>query len=116
MSLKPAYTYHALVIDCFDGDTITAIVDIGFSITITEKFRLYGINTPELMKGNNREAGKSAKDFLHGLIYGKEVVIKTYKTKEKYGRFLAEIEIDGVNVNKTMIDSGHAAPYMVDNA
>ena len=34
------YEYKANVISVYDGDTITAEVDLGFKINFTEKFRL----------------------------------------------------------------------------
>ena len=42
------YQYKAKVIDVYDGDTITAMVDLGFYHFQQMKFRLYGIDTPEI--------------------------------------------------------------------
>ena len=70
------YVYKALVKEVYDGDTITAIVDLGFRNQTTIKFRLTGINTPELSKAT-REEGLKSRDRLRELILGKEVIIKT---------------------------------------
>ena len=107
------YHYLAVVTRIVDGDTIVADISLGLHTWIHgERLRLARINTPEL-HGDNRLAGIAARDFLGGMVLGKEVYIKTIKdTKERYGRYLAEIiiEHDGstVNVNDALILAGHA--------
>ena len=41
------YNYQSKLIRVIDGDTIDAMVDLGFDIWIKVRIRLYGINTPE---------------------------------------------------------------------
>ena len=48
------YTYRAKIIGVYDGDTITALVELGFNVTIELKLRLYGIDTPEV-RGKRQE-------------------------------------------------------------
>jgi micrococcal nuclease len=108
------FEYKAHIDSVYDGDTVTATIYLGFFVTVTEKFRLLGINTPELRKGNDREAGKAARDYLASLIEGKDVIMKTEKSPEKYGRWLSTVFVDGENINQKMIDAGHAKPFMVD--
>nr|WP_253912482.1 thermonuclease family protein [Synechococcus sp. KORDI-52] len=50
---------------------------------------------------------RASRDFLRDLILGKEVVIKR-KTTDRYGRTVAELEVDGVNVNELMVHEGYA--------
>ena len=111
------YCYRALVQSVYDGDTCTVDVDLGLKTWVRgEKLRLNRINTPEL-KGEEREAGLKARDFLRNLIDGKEVIIQTVADKEgKFGRYLAEIWVvnsDGswLNINDHLIKSGHAKYY-----
>jgi micrococcal nuclease len=108
------YEYRATINSVYDGDTVTATIYLGFLVTVTEKFRLLGINAPELKKGDNREAGKAARDYLASLIEGKEVIMRTEKTQEKYGRWLSTILLDGVDINAEMVKAGHAVPFMVE--
>jgi micrococcal nuclease len=108
------FEYKAHVDSVYDGDTVTATIYLGFFVTVTEKFRLLGINTPELRKGDNREAGAAARDYLKNLILGKDVIMQTEKSQEKYGRWLCRIMLDGVDVNAEMIKAGHATPFMVN--
>lgn len=108
------YQYKATITDVYDGDSVTAIVDLGFKIFTKLKIRLAGINTPEI-KGEDREAGLVSKDRLTELILNKEVIIKTSKDKqEKYGRWLAEIYLpeQAQSVNQLLITEGLAVPYL----
>lgn len=104
-----AYVYNAHITRVVDGDTVHAKVDLGFSISQDMKLRLAGINAPEL----NTPEGKAAREELRKLIEYHPVVVHTVKDRqEKFGRYLAEIiTIDGIDVNKTMIEAGHAAAY-----
>jgi micrococcal nuclease len=100
------YEYRAKVISIYDGDTLTAEVDLGFNIKITEKFRLSGLNAPEL-RGEERGDGLISRDKLRDKILGKKVVIKTFKDiTEKYGRYIAEIYLEKENINEWLISEG----------
>lgn len=107
------YNYKAKIIDVYDGDTVTAIVDLGFLHSQEMKLRLYGIDTPEL-RGAEKVEGKKVRDIVREMILDKEVVIQTYKDKQgKYGRYLADIVLeDGLNLNQWLIDNGHAEVYL----
>jgi micrococcal nuclease len=112
------YTYRAKIVSVYDGDTVTALVDLGFRINMEIKIRLSRINAPEI-RGPQRPQGLVARDFLRELILGKTVTIMTQKDrKEKYGRYLAEIYLDDPSelffihcVNDIMIESGNAKQY-----
>ncbi len=47
-------------------------------------------------------------------MWGKEIIVRTIKAKDggdskgKYGRWLAEIYLDGEDVNELMVSSGNA--------
>lgn len=109
------YKYKALIVSVYDGDTVTADIDLGFRTAIREeKLRLNRINAPEIV-GPSKPEGTLSRDFLRGLVLNKEVLLKTIKDKqEKYGRYLAEIFIENeqgelVNINDLMVKEGHAA-------
>ncbi|WP_336129627.1 thermonuclease family protein [Mesoflavibacter sp. CH_XMU1422-2] len=106
------YNYKAKIIDVYDGDTVTAMVDLGFLHFQEMKLRLYGIDTPEI-RGEEREQGIVVRDILREMILGKEVTIRSYKDKQgKYGRYLANIILeDGLEVNQWLVDNGHAKEY-----
>jgi len=106
------YEYQAKLIRVVDGDTVDLMVDMGCRIYNEMRCRLYGINAPE----RNTEDGPEATEFLLGLLSSATTItIETYKDrKEKYGRFLARIFVDGntVSVNEIMVESRHAVRYM----
>ena len=111
---KQLYHYRAIVSSVYDGDTCTVDIDLGLGTWIKgEKIRLYRINTPELRK-EEREEGLKSRDFLRGLIDGREIIIQTVKDRKgKYGRYLAEILMtdengDLINVNDLLVDKGFA--------
>jgi micrococcal nuclease len=105
------YVYKAEILSVYDGDTCTAKVSLGFNISIEIKIRLYGINAPEV-RGANKLEGIQSRDHLRSMILMKNVIIKTYKDKtEKYGRWLAEIFLDDMNINQTMVEDGYAKDY-----
>jgi len=107
------YQYKAKVIDVYDGDTITAMVDLGFYHYQQMKFRLYGINTPEI-RGEDRDRGIAVRDIVRAMILDKEVIINSYKDKqEKYGRYLANIIIGDLDLNQWLVQNGHAEEYML---
>lgn len=102
------YKYKATIISIYDGDTVTAEIDLGFNITITEKLRLSDIDAPEV-RGSEKPRGIISRDRLREKILGKEVFIHTNKDKKgKYGRYIAEIYLDDINVNHWLVDEGLA--------
>ena len=107
------FHYTAQVQSVYDGDTCRVDIDLGLGIWIrNEKLRLLRINAPE-MTGPDKALGMASRDFLRGLIDGREIIIETMKDRRgKYGRYLAEIwiEQDGLwnNVNDALVAAGHA--------
>lgn len=111
------YEYQATILRVIDGDTVEARVDLGFEVSLVERFRLRGINAPE-MKGPSRDSGRAAADYLRTLISTETgttgaVLLRTTKDrKEKYGRYLAVIVANGQDLNAAMVKNGHAVSYM----
>lgn len=105
------YYYKATITEAYDGDTVTAIVDLGFNISSKIKLRLLGIDTPEI-RGEERPEGLIARDYVRDLLLNKEVMIETFKDRTgKYGRMLATIYIDGININEHLVKEGYAEIY-----
>jgi micrococcal nuclease len=100
----------------YDGDTIRVTLDLGFGILKKEKFRLAFINAPEI-KGPSRPEGLKSRDWLRNVINqaldeDKLIIVRTYKyRKGKYGRYIADIIIDGLSVNMQMVQAGLAEIY-----
>ena len=109
------YTYKAFVRKIYDGDSITADIQLGFEVLLkNQKLRLYGINTPEV-RGLTRPEGLKVRDLVRSRISNKWVTIKTHKDKKgKYGRWIAEIYEHGADesINEWLLREGHAVEFM----
>jgi micrococcal nuclease len=98
----------AVVYEVIDGDTIK----VEFSIGEIETVRLLLVDTPETVKPNTPEQpfGKEASEFMkHTLI--KDTVIELErgkKDRDKYGRLLAYVWLDGKNINEELLRKGLA--------
>ena len=97
-----AATYTARVIAIADGDTLTVL-----DATNTQhKIRLAGIDAPE-----KRQAwGERARQFLGVRVHQRMVQIKVGK-KDRYGREVGKVVLDGEDINLELIRSGLAWHY-----
>lgn len=108
------YEYHALCERVVDGDTIDCTIDLGFSIKFESRVRLLGINAPETRTRDleEKEAGLEVAEWLRREIEGKDVILHTqYDKRGKFGRVLAEVWMNDVNLNQHLLDTGMAEPY-----
>ena len=110
------YEYGCKVTRVVDGDTIDVDLDLGFDIIYKCRVRLYGIDTPESRTRNKDEKvrGKLAAKFLKDAISnGKNVILQTQlkDSKGKFGRVLASVVVDGININQQMVTNHLAVRY-----
>ena len=110
------YEYGCKVTRVVDGDTIDVDLDLGFDIIYKCRVRLYGIDTPESRTRNKDEKvrGKLAAKFLQDAISnGKNVILQTQlkDSKGKFGRVLASVVVDEININQQMITNHLAVRY-----
>jgi micrococcal nuclease len=115
------YTYKVKKLNSVvDGDTIDCDIDLGFDISINQRVRLAGIDTPESRTKDlyEKKLGLEAKDFLKKKLSESKgnLIIKTEKidSTEKYGRIIGWLYEDGseVSFNQMMIDGGYAWSYL----
>lgn len=95
--MKDTYVRAGKVINIVDGDTVDIALDLGFNrISITQRFRIRRINSPEKF-GLTKEQGLISKQFAIDNLLNKEVIVQSFKDnsssfeKDSFGRFLAEI-------------------------
>jgi micrococcal nuclease len=111
------YTYNATVTKVVDGDTIDALVDLGFDTWKQTRIRLNGINSPESRTRDLEEKarGLAAKTRLKEILKeNKNKFILVSHGVGKYGRCLGEIFLaqeDTFSINKQLISEGHAVEY-----
>ncbi len=96
------------VVYIYDGDTV--------KLSNGEKVRYIGIDTPE-MNYNNPPAeyfAQEAKEYNAKLVLGKKVKLEFDVVKrDKYGRLLAYVYIDGKHISQEMIERGFAKVLMI---
>ena len=102
------------VVSVYDGDTIKVNIAnypdvIGEAISI----RIRGIDAPENRSKCTSEKAKAikAKDYLKALLANAGVIRLTQVERGKYFRLVANVLVDGVNINQLMIDQGLARTY-----
>jgi micrococcal nuclease len=100
------YQYKARITNVVDGDTVDALVDLGFKVQIAQRLRLARVDTPERTQANYQ----TAKDFVKDLVEGKEVTITTHKVS-KWGYFLADVVIEGRDVSDMLIAANLGKSY-----
>ncbi len=116
------YIYRAKLDRVVDGDTVDALIDVGFDIWFKKRIRFKGLDTWESRTRNLEEKalGLKAKARTKELLEKVSSKSGYFRIKSyglgKYGRVLAEVFImdkDGKqwNVNKTLISEGHAYVY-----
>ena len=124
------YEYKAVVDRVVDGDTIDVTIDLGFSVWKKMRVRMEGINTPESRTRDleEKKRGLAAKDRLKSILeFNNNKCILKVSGVGKYGRALATVLVeslsplngeDGVtliDVNKQLIEEGHAVEYWGGN-
>lgn len=110
------HVYRCEILRVVDGDTVDVNVDLGFGVLTRQRLRIYGVNSPE----KNTEVGKAALQFVSELLYGaSEVIIRTMKQssrseaekREKFGRYLVHLVVDGYPLTDLIIAAGHGKAY-----
>ena len=117
------YHYNATLVRVVDGDTVDAMIDLGFDIKVKKRIRLSRINAPESRTRNKVEKnlGLAAKERLIELMEGAANVFEL-ESKEigKYGRILGVIYINKLSgkdtitqacINEMLVSEGHATEY-----
>jgi len=116
------YIYRGKLERVVDGDTIDALIDVGFDIWIKKRIRYSGIDTWE---SRTRDLAEKAKG-LEAKARNKELLLEVSKNSGyfrlksygvgKYGRVLGEIFIEDAegkqyNINETLVAEGHGYVY-----
>ena len=111
------YQYTAKLIRVIDGDTVDAMIDLGFDTWVKKRIRLGGIDAWECRTRDKEEKAKGlkAKEWLKQTLedYDNEFIIESTKVG-KYGRCIGYIFVGDdldYSVNSRLIDEGHATLY-----
>jgi len=116
---------YVKVVDVIDGDTI--VVDMNGKL---ERVRLIGVDTPELKVERNKpyeydnitdvtlltEWGWKAREFAEKWLEGKIVKLEFDELtgyRDKYGRILAYVYVNGTDFNALLLEKGLARVYVI---
>lgn len=118
--IQDNYVRHMHSIESiYDGDTITAIVEMGYDHIDRIEFRFTGINTAEMKSQKDTLRYKlavEAKDYVTDKLMNHKVRVYSYKFKSGgFGRYLGVMYYlqDGkwINLNQELLDVGLAQVY-----
>ena len=115
------YQYKAKLIRVIDGDTIDAMIALGFNTWVKKRIRLAEMDAYELRTRNKEEKKKgiAARDRLQQLLAQNDNEFSLVSCGVgKYGRCIGKIYIvkqyvrgdkyHGKSINEAMIKEGHA--------
>jgi len=110
------YHYSVKFVRAVDGDTVDLDVDLGFHIIVRDRFRLYGINTPERGKPGYKEATSFVTNWFSGQTIPNSAYIQSEKPlQDKYGRYLVKIyptsDFIAPTLNDLLIQNNFAVVY-----
>ena len=107
-----------------DGDTIDITINLGFDLTIKQRVRVAGVDTPEKRTKDHiveKPLGIDATNWLKdkidtAFLGGESLYVRTELGKGasgKYGRLLGWLYVGDatVSLNEQMIDDGYAWAY-----
>lgn len=89
------------VVDVADGDTVVVRLD-GDDVRI----RIFGVDAPE----SDQAYGAESREFTRRLLLGQDVAVRT-RDVDQYGRTVAALSVDGVDVGATLLAEGAAWHY-----
>ena len=110
------FEYNATVVKVVDGDTIDAMVDLGFGTWKKVRIRMHGINAPESRTRDleEKKKGLAAKARLIELLdeVDNKFILVSHGVG-KFGRCLGEIFLNenSDSVNNLLISEGHGIEY-----
>ena len=110
------YKFNAKLDRVVDGDTIDALVDLGFDTWKKVRIRMMGMNAPESRTRDleEKKLGLAAKARLIEMLGDGKFILQSHGVG-KYGSCLGEIfkpaELKDVSLNRQLINEGHAVEY-----
>lgn len=105
--------YVASYVRAYDGDTVTLKILIWPDLNKVATVRLRGIDAPEIRGECDREKRRAwaARDFVRDALGEASSVFVTIHGFDKYGRALADIDINGEDLAGQVVEAGHAREY-----
>jgi micrococcal nuclease len=108
----PSPRLGGVVVEARDGDTIVVALDGG----TTEVVRLLGVDTPETHHPTRPVGclGPEAAAFTRSELLGRRVVLALdAEPRDRYGRLLAHVSVDGRWFNEELVAGGWAQVLVI---
>ena len=99
---RAANSHMWRVVGVQDGDTLTCLDENNQQ----QKVRLAEIDAPEL----GQDFGKVSREALASMVFGKTVEVDD-DGKDRYGRWIGHVLVNGSDVNREMVATGNAWHY-----
>ena len=114
-----AVSTHAVEPGALEG-AVVRVVD-GYTIHVrlgdrVEKVRYIGVNTPEVHHPRKGEqpGGREAAEVNRRLVTGRRVRLELdVQARDRYGRLLAYVWVEGLMVNAELVRLGYAEPMTI---
>ena len=104
--LEPAYRYRAECLTVHDGDTFWSRLDLGTHVDRRLWLRVRNLYCPELAQ----PGGPEARAYAETLLGGQALVVETFKDRQSFARYIADIWIVGHgDFAALMIEGGHGS-------
>jgi micrococcal nuclease len=104
---RAAGRFPATVVDTVDGDTL----DVRVAGARVERVRILGVDTPET-KDRRKPVecyGPEAAAYTRQRLAGRDVTLETdAEVRDKYGRLLAHVYVDGARFADELLRGGYA--------
>jgi endonuclease YncB( thermonuclease family) len=119
-TMTPMFTFvgtrRAKVVRVYDGDTLFACFELD-GCFYQFRVRLTGIDAPEMKLAPNHPSrdqvkvlANAAKQELQSKVLDKIVKLECHGF-DKYGRVLATVFVDNLNINNYLLEKGLVVPY-----
>jgi endonuclease YncB( thermonuclease family) len=106
----PANTHTWKVVAVYDGDTVTCLDENNQQ----QKIRLAEIDAPEA----KQDFGQASRQSLANMVFGRTIQVVD-SGRDRYGRWIGRLYVDGIDVNRQQIATGmawHYADYSKDKS
>ncbi|MFM8633564.1 MAG: thermonuclease family protein [Planctomycetia bacterium] len=99
---RSANTHLWRVVGVHDGDTVTCLDENNQQ----QKIRLAEMDAPEV----SQDFGSVSREALADMVFGKTIEVRD-EGKDRYGRWIGHLSVNGIDVNRQMIATGNAWHY-----
>lgn len=109
----PHMVYVAEIVRVVDGDTVDVDIALGFNIHTQIRIRVAHIDAPE-MRGPERPDGIRATEYARTFLGQHAILVPPDSRgfrRGRYGRWIADLEVNGHLLSREMLSSGNAERY-----